>query len=161
MNQKEELAPELEKLISKIKLKEPSRELMKDYLSGVNAKIDQGIRNSNFGFPQFAVFMAIGMALVGFLYFLFVHLQTKPVSVKTASVASEAKFETSSRKDKGQTSTQKALTLEEEVAILKALGDESSDELSDVFGDEEALDELVVLDEVELSPGLANQPPRI
>lgn len=178
MKNKEELTPELEQLISKVKLKEPPQELMKDYLSGVNAKIDQGIKSSYFGFSQFTVFLVIGVVLAGVFYFFLVRLQVKPVlevkpatvqrSVKTASViASEAPAkihggsvqQVVADNDKNQASTQKPLTIEEGVAVLEAFGDEFSDESPDVFGDDdEALDELAVLDEVELSAGLPKQP---
>ncbi len=170
MNNKEELTPELEKLISKVKLKEPPQELMRDYLSGVNAKIDRGIKGSHFGFPQFAIFLVISAVLAGFFYFFLVRLQRQPVlEVKPAFIqrsvtgqGTEAPTSVvSETQHHGTVSAQKPLTIEEEVTVLEAFGDEFLNESSDVFGDDEALNELAVLDEVELSPGLANQPPHI
>ena len=170
MNNKEDLAPELEKLISKVKLKEPPQELMRNYLSGVNAKINQGTKGNHFGFPQLAVFLVIGMALAGFLYFFLVLSQIKPVSeVKPVSVRQDVvsqgaqvlNLAVSKIRNSNTISAQKSLTLEEELAILEAFGEEFSDESSDVLGDDEAIDELVVLDEIELSPGFTNQASRI
>jgi len=161
----EKLTPELEKLISKVKLKEPAPKIMANYLSEVNAKIDQGVGGPHFGFPQVTVFFVIGAALAGFLYFFLVHPQVQPAfEIKNASVKEDGIDQSRQMaslippriQSTAGTSTQKSLTLEEEIAVLEA-----SDESADVFGDDEALDELTVLDEVELSPGLGNQTPGI
>ncbi len=158
----EKLTPELEKLISKVKLKEPPREMMTNYLSEVNTKIDQGIRSSHFGFPQVTGFFVIGLTLAGVLYFFLMHpaAHVKEVSVEK-NIADRSQEVTSPITSYIQTSTapvsQKSLTLEEEMAVLEAFGDEFSDESVGLFGDDEALEELTVLDEVELSPGFGNQ----
>lgn len=154
----EKLSPELEKLISRVKLKEPPRQMMSRYLSEVNAKIDQGIKSSHWGFPQFGAVFAIGLALAGSLYFFLARPQMQPAhEVKAISVQPSTESQKTEIASSKLPAAQKPLTLEEEMAVLEAFSDESLDESAELFGDEEALEDLTVLDEVELSRGMPAQ----
>ena len=51
----------------------------------------------------------------------------------------------------------KTLSVEEEMAILEAFSEESGNQVGDLFGDNESLEELSVLDELELSPSKSVQ----
>ena len=168
--EQEELSPELKKLISKVKLKEPSPEMMANYLSEVNAKIDKGVKSLPFGFPQFAVIFAVGLVFAGSHYFFLGHAQKQPVSdtgtVSMQSAAENRRTETVSSvpqpaQAKVVVSSQKPLTLEEEMAILEAFGDESSNESTGTFEDEDPFEELAVLDDVELSSHMSLGPSNV
>ena len=159
----EKLSPELERFVSKVKLREPSPEMMANYLSEVNAKIDQGIKGSHFGFPQFAVVFAVGLAFAGSLYFFLVHPQRQPVrdvaNISMQSVPENRWVKTTPSTPPQQVqrkvvvpANNKSLTVEEEMTVLEAFGDESSDESAELLEDEEAFEELTMLDDVELSP---------
>ena len=155
----DELSLELKKLLSKVKLKEPPREIMANYLSEVNAKIDGGIKNSHFNFPQFATVFAVGVILAGLFYLFSPRSQVKPVlETKPAVQKVQDLLTTVPQAPPTQViSTQKPLTVEEKMAVLEAFGDEFSDESVDLFGDDEVLEELALLDDMELSPQLSAQ----
>ncbi|MBI1977719.1 MAG: hypothetical protein HYS55_03090 [Candidatus Omnitrophica bacterium] len=149
MNQ-EELPPELEKILKRVKLKEPPERLMKDYLSGVNAKIDRRGQGFHVSFPQVALACVIGLSLVGVLYLTFmarpkaIELVSEPiqkVEAKPQVVAVESQVQ----------ATQKALSVEEEMAVLEAFSEEHGEGVAEFFGDEEMFEDLSQLDEVELA----------
>ena len=154
--EQEELSPELKKLMGKVKLKEPSPEVMANYLSEVNAKINKGIKSSHFGFPQFAVVFAVGLVFAGSLYFFLGRTQKQPVS-DTGTVSSIPQ----PAQAKAVVSSKKPLTLEEEMAILEAFGDESSNESTGTFEDEDPFEELAMLDDVELSSHMSLGPSNV
>lgn len=178
---REQLALELERLMNQVRLKEPPRELMADYLSGVNAKIDRGIKSHGFGFPHLAVVFAVGLTIVGLAYCFFLRFQqepassneTPPVIAMEANVGAplmappydrnelrgrdESRYYQSKEivpqaRDREQLSTPEVLSIDEEMAVLEAFQEEFQDEANDLFGDEGLLEELALLDEVELSP---------
>ncbi|MBI4000057.1 MAG: hypothetical protein HY351_05520 [Candidatus Omnitrophica bacterium] len=169
---KEHLSPELEQLIRKVRLKEPPEGLMADYLAGVNAKIDRGASGSHFGFPQVAMVLAVGLALAGAAYFYWVRPQTQsaPDVETTTFVVSETSVQPNNEatvldnteqplsSEIPSTPVQKSLSIEEEMAVLEAFGEELDEEGIDLLGDDEVFEELGQLDEIELSPGFSTQP---
>ena len=157
---KRELDPELEQLISKVKLKEAPQELMRDYLSGVNAKINQGMKEPYFGFPQFAVVCVVGLALAGLIYFVVVHgrpVTPVPETVREAEVVSPHP----SQPEVFQQTLPKLLSIEEEMAVLETFAEEHSEDTAELFGDEEVFEELAQLDEAELSTASSIQTPQV
>ena len=139
---KENLDPELESLVEKVKLKAPSEVLMKDYLSGVNAKIDRSLEHFQFGFPQFVAVCAVGAVLAGLGYFIF----NRPNTVVPATVRKPNVTHSSSVQPPA-----KLLSLEEEMGIIEVFAEEHSVDTTELLDDEGVFSELTGLDEVELS----------
>ena len=154
--EKKELDPELERLIDSVKLKEPPQELMRDYLSGVNAKIDQSAKWFHLGLPQLTVLCAIGLVSAGLMYFLIPHTKLViqvPKTVKTVEVAPARSPEPKVQ----QNTSSKPLSIEEEMAVLRAFAEERSEDVVELLGDDEVFEELGQLDETELSTPSATQ----
>ncbi|MBI4358623.1 MAG: hypothetical protein HY584_04920 [Candidatus Omnitrophica bacterium] len=154
---KTELTPELEKLVKGVKLKEPPEQLMADYLSGVNAKIDRGAEGAHFGFPQIAIVLAIGLTFAGAFY-LFLTRPQGESPVQVAEITQKVETTPLSAELSGAAAKiepLQPLSLEEEMEVLEAFGEEFQGEASDLFGDEEVFEELAQLDELELSPTLS------
>ena len=152
---KESLPPELEGFLNKVKLKEPPRELMSDYLSGVNAKIDRGVSGKSFGFPQTVVLLLAGAAFVaGVVYLLAFHpkkdteIQIAPAVVSRPLIPEESAAQTIER---AVPKVAEQLSLEDQLTILEALGEESEKETLETIGNEELLDEAAFLDDIEFS----------
>ncbi|MBI4394701.1 MAG: hypothetical protein HY583_00740 [Candidatus Omnitrophica bacterium] len=141
MANQEPLAPELEQLIKQVKLKEPSKERMTDYLAGVNAKIDRGAPPTSFGFPQVAVILAVGLVMAGLAYFYW---------IRPSSVGADPRVRPQENgQAQGPAPTTPSLSIEEEMAVLEAFGEEYDSEIQDLLGDDETLEELAQLDEIE------------
>ncbi|MBI4372810.1 MAG: hypothetical protein HY585_03690 [Candidatus Omnitrophica bacterium] len=144
MNNQEQLSPELERVIKQVRLKEPPSEFMADYLAGVNSKIDRGVPHSQFGFPQIAMVLAIGLVMAGVAYFYFGY-EPRASQVKVIP----------------DVSISKPLSVEEEMMILEAFSEELADGTGDPFGDDEILEELWQLEEIEFLGGPSAQTSRI
>lgn len=156
----ESLPQELQNVLSRVKLKEPSPELMVNYLSGVNAKIDRGTSGPSFGFPQVSVLLLLGIAFTfGIVYLLALNPKKEAVG---PMIASQAQSEPA---QKAETTAQTLevvsaqLSLEDQLTLLEAMGEESTNETIDLFGNEELLDEAALLDDVEFSDFGAVQTP--
>jgi len=164
----EELTPELEKLLKQVRLREPSQELMADYLAGVNAKIERRMNAPHFGFREAVMVVGVGLVLAGLFYFLFApslsqerapeiqpviarHVQNDAEAIPTlpAGGSEIASLPTVARND--ERIQQEALSLEEELALLEAFEEELSNQEGDWLEDEELLEELALLDELEIS----------
>ncbi|GEM_PF-4845117 len=134
-----QLDSQVDKLLSEIKLKEPRKEEMTDYLSKVRLKIDERKSHpQNYFFP-----LGVAFALTFAIYFM-VQVQPKkePTLFQTAQKVSEPgtgkKF-------------QKSLSLEEEMAVLEAFSEEYPAGTSDLLGDDETMNDLVLMDEIDFS----------
>jgi hypothetical protein len=173
--EEERLTPELEKLLKQVRLKEPSQELMADYLTGVNAKIERRMSAPHFGFREGVLVFAVGLILAGLFYFLLApslnHEPTpeiQPVIARHDQIEPEAISEIASLPPQSASDPPRILagptvarnderipevdlSLEEELALLEAFEEELSEQESDWLEDEELLEELALLDELELS----------
>ena len=150
----ENLDPELEQLVKKLKLKEPSEDVMGNYLSGINARINEQIEQSHFGFPQFATVMAISLVLVGAVYFIYTSY-IKPVKNVEAIPNSQITSASSGTLPRNDA---KPLSLEEEMTVIEAFAEESSKDMIELFGEDAVLEELAQMDESELSSPTAPNP---
>ena len=150
----ENLDPELEQLVNKLKLKEPSEDVMGNYLSGINARINEQIKQSHFGFPQFATVMAISLVLVGAVYFIYTSY-VKPVKNVEAIPNSQI---TSASSGTLPHNDAKPLSLDEELAVLEAFVEDSSKDMIELFGEDAVLEELTQMDESELTSPTAPKP---
>ena len=153
------LDQEIEKILKEVKLKEPSQEETTHFLRGVHEKIDQNLRARTLGFRQFGLVLVAGLALAGLLYLIFSRFQaetTPEMNVATAR-AKHPPMETVSR----QPSVLKPLSIEQDMAVLEAFSEELSEESSELFGEDESLGDLAVIDELEVSITPTSQPSRI
>ena len=168
----DKLSPELEKLLKQVKLKEPSKDLMADYLAGVNAKINQQSGMPHFGFPQVTLILAVGLVFAGIFYFVIarpLNHDEAPAIQPTVSVISHSE-ERSDEESKTETLRfaqgdnipkalhsvsipvqEEELSLNDELALLEAFEGGSSDEEDNALGDEDLFEELALLDELEIS----------
>ncbi len=155
----ESLPPELEGMLSKVRLKEPSKETMAGYLSGVNAKIDRGPVGTNFGFPQVGILLLVGLAFAfGIIYLFALNPNKEPIQVapqiqSEMATPSAPKFATEQAETTSQVTQQASgeLSLEDQMALLEALEEETGSDTIDLFGDDELFDEIALLDNVEFS----------
>lgn len=155
----ESLPPELEEMLSKVRLKEPPKEAMADYLSGVNAKIDRGPVGTNFGFPQVGILLLVGLAFAfGIIYLFGLNPKKEPIQL-IPQVQSERINPPAPELVTGQTAVvsqtpQPAsgeLSLEDQMALLETFGEETGSTTIEFFGNDELLDEVALLDSVEFS----------
>lgn len=147
--EEERLTPELEKLLKQVRLKEPSQELMADYLTGVNAKIDRRMSAPHFGFREGVLVFAVGLILAGLFYFLLAPSLNHEPTPKLVTSDSESNLPQGLQAIIVPPPAE--LSLEEELALLEAFEEELSDQESDWLEDEELLEELALLDELEIS----------
>ena len=162
--------PEIEKLLSKVRLKEVPGRRMEGFLAGVHERIDRGVGKPGFGFPEAALVLAIGLAFAGGIYFLVLRAPAKPATqpvvvsmpapvlpVARPPKDGSAIFSAKGRirhyaggvadNDRGG----EALSLEEESAIIEAFDEGSEEDLIEVLDDQGLLDEIDFLDTIEFS----------
>ena len=160
MNQEDRLDPEIEKLVRDVKLKEPSEEEMSNYVSEVRAKINLHASGPTFGFPQLGLLLAAGVILAGLIYFTVSRPQIEkvpslkevPLQDQTAQIPGQPPLVWKDGKWVSQDAKiPKQLSIEESITVLEAFGEEFSDEASDLYRDDDILEELTFLDEIELS----------
>ncbi len=139
---KEDQDPNIEKLLSQVKLKEPKPEEMTDFLSNVHSKIKLEQNQSHLHFVSIGVALVLVLALSGFIYWM-VQSQPKPeVQIPAVSKISEPI---------SQNAPAKQLSLVEEMAVLEAFSEEYPTGTSDLLGDEGTTEDLVLIDEIELT----------
>ena len=88
----DKLTPELEKLLKQVKLKEPPQDLMTDYMTGVNVKINKQLERPRFEFPQVMMILVVGAVFAGLSYFIFARVlgpQETPALQIPQSVAAD------------------------------------------------------------------------
>ncbi len=132
--------PQIEKIMKQMKLKEPGEGDLKNYLEEVHAKIERTQKPSFFGFQTAFFFIVVVGFIFGIAYFLNMNEAGKETALSEKTAPTQQ-----------QISRQKSLSLEEEMQVLEAFSEEANMDSSDIFGDEEAVDEIVFLDEVELN----------
>ena len=151
---------------------------MKNYLTGVNAKIEFKSQ-SGFGFPQISLLILVGLTFAGLFYFYVMpHVQKSIESLPESTTLSDApvtpqtepQIRHSERSEESTELENKVsetslgsfglrpqddnvpeLTLEEELAILEAFEDGSAETNLDLLDDEELIEELTLLDEIEIN----------
>lgn len=134
--------PKIEKLLSQIKLKEPKPAEMKDYLSKVHSKIELKQDRNQILFVPGGAALVLVLALSGFIYWM-VQNQPKPaVQIPAVSKISEPI---------PQIVSAKQLSLAEEMAVLEAFSEEYPIGTSDLLGAEGTMEDLVLIDEIELT----------
>src|SRR3989338_1353316 len=129
----EELTPELEKLLKQVRLREPSQELMADYLAGVNAKIERRMNAPHFGFREAVMVVGVGLILAGLFYFLFAPSLSQERAPEIQPALSQTQNEEEAVSEQATPDvesnlpqepqtitvpTSEALSLEEELALL-------------------------------------------
>ena len=140
MDQYEPDKGQLEKILSEVKLKEPKREEMNDYLSQVRQKIKVQTDYPRFHFAPLIVGLIFVAGLCALVYF-----NIKP------KIQKESLPEVSTVVKQAPQTLNKTFTLEEEMKVLEAFSQEYPADTGDLFGDQEAAEEIILLDEVELS----------
>ena len=150
MNQ-EKLSPELEKILNQVKLKEPPRELVKDYVEGVNLRIDRKLRQPVFGFPQLVLAFAVGAATVGIFYWVVQGRLRPGTSEELFPMTQRVGTVVESEKAVQKPAQGKPLSLEDEMAILEAFGEDIQNGTADLVSDDEVYEEIAFLDDIELS----------
>ncbi len=143
MNQDDQLDQQVEKLLNDVKLKQPNPEQMTDYLSAVRSKISLRQNQFSFHFVPFGIAL-VSVAAVGLIVFA-LSSQPQKEAQQTPAVAEISKSAVSPAPERQN------LTLEEEMAILEAFSEEYPGETTDVLGDDGALEDLVLIDEVEFN----------
>ena len=148
--------PELERFMEGFRFKKPPEKIMSGYVSGVQARIDRGMPGLSFGLPLPVIGVSL-IVLAGILFFiLYVHPAAKhenPVpSLQLTSPTPVQMIKTA-------TVQRQTLSVEEETAILEALGVDFTDEALHSFGVEELLEESDLLDELEM-PSYGSAIPR-
>lgn len=139
----DQLDPQIEKLLKEVKLKEPRRQEMTDYLSGVRSKITIKQNQTHFYFVPAGIVLVVILVLSGFIYWL-IQNQSKEENPVTTVAKISAPIAKS-------ISVSNSLSLEEEMAILGAFSDEYPNGTSDLLGDEESMEDLVLMDEIEFT----------
>ncbi len=142
----DQLDPQMKQLFNKVKLKEPKRAEMTDYLSKVRSKVDFKRNQAHFHFAPVGIALVLVAVLSGLIYWV---VQNQPKEKAQISMVSKI-----SEQVPKPVSTPN-LSLEEEMAILEAFNEEYPNETNDLLGDEGALEDLVLMDEVEftVTPG--------
>ncbi len=132
--------PKIEKLLSQVKLKEPKPAEMKDFLSKVHSKIELEQNQSHFHFVPIGAALVLILALSGLIYWM---VQPKQeIQIPTVSKISEPI---------PQNAPAKQLSLVEEMAVLEAFSEEYPVGTSDLMGAEGTMEDLVLIDEIELT----------
>lgn len=137
----EPLDPKIEKLLNEVKLKEPRPQEMTNYLSQVRSKITLEQNKTHFHFAPVAIVLVASLAIAGFIYWLIQNQPEEENSISTVAVSEPVKPSVQTSK----------VSLEEEMAILEAFSDEYPNGTSDLLGDEESMEDLVLMDEIEFT----------
>lgn len=162
---KEELPQELERILKQVKPQKPPKELINNYLSEVNAKIDARLSGSSFGIPQIGIALALGVVLAGAAYLYWMpqwHHEKQienPVVLQEAKIESNALRETDAQVPEGIAASiaRTALSAEDEAKILEAFAEEAAD--VEILDDDELFEELNLLDDLELSSPVSSAMP--
>lgn len=144
----EALGPQWEKVLEKTRLKEPPDALMKDYLSQVHQKIDRRHSSWPVGQPILGC-IVVGALALAVAAFLFLKPEPTREVAPVASVAIEPFIRPVVQRSETAPS-KSGLSVEDQMAILEAFGEEIEDEIVDLLGDEELAVEAAFLDETEL-----------
>lgn len=137
------LDPEIEKLLAEVKLKELRPEAMQDYLSKVHSKIALKQNQTQFHFVTVSAAAAVVLALAGLIYWILAGNQIKEeVQIPTVSKMVQPALKTAPTSN---------LSLDEELAILEAFSEDYLSGTSDLLGDEGTIEDLVLMDELELT----------
>ncbi len=142
----DQLDPQMKQLFHEVKLKEPKREEMTDYLSKVRSKIDFKQNQTHFHFAPVGIALVFIAALSGLIYWV---VQNQPKEKAQISMVSKI-----SKQVIKPVSTPN-LSLEEAMVVLEAFSEAYPNETNDLLGDEGAMEDLVLMDEVEftVTPG--------
>lgn len=140
---------ELERLLKDVQLKKPVPESMDDYLAGVHRKINQGPSIPAFGIPYMALALALGVALAMFIIFVMKPAPKTAPAVITKETAPLLQKEEPTPV-KREMASANLTSLEGQMQILEAMGEDADIIVIDLLTDEELAIEMSFLDDTEM-----------
>ncbi len=162
----EKIDPEIEQLLKNVRSKKPPRELMANFASGVNSRIDERIKRPPFAMPALGVLALAAVLVIGALYYFY--KQPAPKSQSIEPLSSVQLQETGRNMESaGKASILPAksqeLSFEEVAKLLEALEETEIDEEEAAALDlvllevDDAAEELALLDEFEIGPPITGK----
>ena len=147
----DQLDPQVEKILREVKLKEPKKEEMTNYLSNVRSKIELKQNQSQFPVAPIGIALAVTLALAGLIYFVVPNLSKEEAQIPVISQKSEAPIVPVAPAAVPAQAPTQSFSLEEELDILEAFSEEYPAGTSDLLGDDGVIEDLVLIDEIELN----------